>query len=144
MSNPKQDLPVGKSRVCVICKSKFQPQVRLKGRQKTCAADQCRLALKRKYLRQWRSKNPEATIGYLQKHKKPPGFWPRYRDANPNATQRNREQVKLRAQLKRQCLQRNLDICQAAENPTKIEAFTRFATIHRWSISKAFGKANTS
>jgi hypothetical protein len=89
-------------------------------------------------------KNPEAALGYQQKHKKPSGYWPRYRDAHPKSTQRNREQTRLRAHLKRQGLQRNLDIAQVAENPSKGKAFLGFAKIHRCLIAEAFGKGDTS
>jgi len=82
--------------------------------------------------------------GYNKKRQYPDGFWKKYRQNNPKSSARNREQAKLRARLKRKSLQRNLDILQVAEFPKQSGAFSGFATIHRSSILKAFGKDDSS
>lgn len=144
-SKGERRLEAGNLRSCPWCRKDYRPSFRLKERQKTCGDELCRKIHKREFLRQWRNKNPEVVVGYQQDYgKKPQGFWPKYRDAHPKQTERNREQSKLRARLKRQGLQRNLDIAQAVETPIKAEAFVEFAKIHRKEIGRAFGKPNTS
>lgn len=133
-----------RARSCTVCGGKFRAHVRLKERQKVCGAAACQRARRRAYLRKWRRLNADASLGYVAKHRKPQGYWPRYRGAHPESTSRNREASKLRAALKREGLQRNLDIAQATETSGKIEAFVGFATIHRCSIERAFGREDSS
>lgn len=125
---------------CVCCREEFKPHVRLKNRQITCGKTACKSKRHNQTLKIWRRITP----GYQKKREYSEDFWKEYRRKNPQSTARNREQSKLRARLKRKSLQRNLDILQAAEFPKHSGAFARFATLHRSSIVKAFGKEEDS
>jgi hypothetical protein len=127
-------------RRCCCCGKSFKPHVRLKNRQKTCGHSQCKAKRRHQTLQTWRRINP----GYQKKRYYPDGFWKEYRKKNLLSSERNWQQAKLRARLKRKSLQRNLDILQAAESPKQSKAFTGFATLHRSPILNAFGKDDSS
>lgn len=93
-------------RLCCSCGEPFKPHVRLKSRQLTCGKSPCKSLRHYQTLKAWRRKNPAST-------------------------DRNREQAKLRARLKRKSLQRNLDILQVAKSPKDSVAFAVFATLQR-------------
>ena len=126
--------------LCCSCGTPFKPHVRLKARQLTCGKGPCQAKRHHQTLKAWRRKTP----GYNKKRQYPDGFWKSYRQKNPESTRRNRAQAKLRARLKRKSLQRNVDILQVAKFPKHSDAFSGFATLHRSSILKAFGKDDSS
>jgi hypothetical protein len=127
-------------RLCCSCGEQFKPHVRLKERQVSCGKGSCKAKRHHQTLKTWRRKTP----GYNKKRQYPDGFWQAYRRNNPTSTNRNRAQAKLRARLKRKSLQRNFDILQVAKFPRQSEAFSMFATLHRSSILRDFGKENSS
>ena len=126
---------------CLECKKFFRPHVRLKDRQKTCAQADCRRRLRARYQQEYREKNPELELEYRQKRKQclRPDFWKRYRMEHPDSTKRNRVQSKLRARLKRESLQRKLDIVQVIDPPGLFDHYHEFAMRHRSLIEEVAG-----
>jgi hypothetical protein len=66
-------------------------------------------------------------------------FWKKYRRSHFESEKRNRFLTKLRKRLKREGLQRKLDIVQAVEFPDKLVDFSEFATRHRSIILESLG-----
>jgi len=118
---------------CTECKKKFTAHPRLKSRQKTCGSNTCVLAHRARYRRQYRLKNPEAELHYQEKVKsnRCDNHWRAYRDKHPAGTERNRLGSKLRARLRRQGLQRQLDIVEVVDPPGYFDLFHGFAMSHR-------------
>jgi hypothetical protein len=59
---------VRKKRPCRVCRKWFMPDPRLKDRQRTCAASQCKREWHRRRCAQWNKDNPEYfRANYLQK-----------------------------------------------------------------------------
>jgi hypothetical protein len=85
------------------------------------------------YRRKYRIKNPHAEQGYAQKQKdhRSTDFWKKYRENHPVYTDRNRSQTRLRKKLKKAGLQRQLDIVQLVDPPSKLATLVEFATSHR-------------
>jgi hypothetical protein len=99
---------------CSECKKAFRPHPRLKARQLTCTQLACRSAHRARYRRKYRRGNQEGEADSQSKVKsnRTPGFWKNYRAINPQSSDRNRVQTRLRKQLKQAGLQRQLDIVQ--------------------------------
>lgn len=118
---------------CSQCKIWFRPCARLKLRQKTCGKAICQLEYRASYRRQYRIDNPGANHEYEVKRRasRSAGFWKNYRKEHPASTQRNRDSAKLRKQLEKAGLQRQLDIVQVIDPLGYFELFHRFATSHR-------------
>lgn len=74
------------------------------------------------------------------KAKRPAGFWKAYRQAHKESSERNREMTRLRIQLLRSGLQRQLDIVQVYDPPEYFVLFQGFATSHRCLIEKCRAK----
>ena len=49
----------GRSRPCSVCRRWFVPDPRVRQRQRTCGATECRRALKRRTQRQWSERHPD-------------------------------------------------------------------------------------
>lgn len=136
MSDPAASAPRGLQPLrarCSQCKTWFRPCPRLKQRQKTCGEEVCQLEHRASYRRRYRNKNPGPNREYDVKAQagRPKDFWKNYRKEHPSATQRNRVAAKLRKQLAKAGLQRQLDIVQVVDPPGYFELFQRFATSHR-------------
>lgn len=118
---------------CSFCKNKFIPNVRLRERQKTCGLESCRRAHRSQFQRRWRKINYVIETEYQTKRSECRGrnFWKEFRKSHPESTNRNRILTKLRKSLKREGLQRKLDIMQVVEDAGKIITFGEFATRHR-------------
>jgi hypothetical protein len=118
---------------CSICKIKFYPNIRLKERQKTCMAEACRRDHRSSYQRRWRRRNAAVESEYQEKRSKSRAkdFWKGFRKSHFESTKRNRILTKIRKRLKREGLQRKLDIVEVVESPLKIISFGEFATRHR-------------
>lgn len=123
---------------CLNCKKVFRPNARLKIRQKTCGRPECRRDHRAAYQRRYRKENPELEREYREKRRQwlSPDFWKNYRQAHPESTKRNRTQSKLRARLKREGLQRKLDIVQVIDPPGIFDRYCEFATRHRSLIEE--------
>lgn len=126
---------------CQCCKNYFKPSPRLGGRQKTCGNRVCRKKHRSFYQRRWRKLNKVIDLEYESKRKggRPKDFWKKYRKHHPEYEMRNRFLTKLRKRLKKEGLQRKLDIVQAIEMPNKLIDFSEFATRHRSIIQDALG-----
>ena len=118
---------------CLECKKLFCPHPRLKVRQKTCTQRACRLAYRARYRRLYRRNNLQSESDSQEKTKsnQVPSFWKNYRAKNLHSTERNRAQTRLRSQLMRAGLQRQLDIVQVINPPGYFELFQGFAMSHR-------------
>jgi transposase len=120
-------------RVCLGCQNKFKPNHKLKGRQKTCGKQECRRKHRCFYQRRWRKLNQSVEQEYQAKRKsgREKDFWKEYRRLHPEYECRNRKLSRLRKRLKREGLQRKLDIVQVIENAKKLHSLNEFATRHR-------------
>lgn len=123
----------GLQRPCVCCRAKFRPHSRLGARQKTCGKPACRKAHRAAYRRHYRKENPQAEEDIQKKRKdaRPANFWQNYRRDHLTATARNRANSRLRKRLAKVGLQRQLDIVQLIDPPSKLVALVEFATSHR-------------
>ncbi len=120
-------------RHCVSCENFFYPHQRLGTRQKTCGKESCRRKHRAGYRRKYRLQNPESEREYEQKRRtnRCSDYWRRYRHDHPTYSNRNRAQARLRNQLLKAGLQRQLDIVQLIDPTEKLEAVVGFATSHR-------------
>lgn len=127
-----QDLSDRKSR-CKGCGDWFPSHPRLGKRQRTCGKEACRKRYRARYRRRYRRVNRKEELGYQSKRKanRPLDYWKNYRASHPAYVLRNQAASRLRKQLGRQGLQRQLDIVQLVVFPKKIDAFRQFATSHR-------------
>jgi len=144
MSAPPREVAGGFGRLrtrCSECKKFFRPHVRLKDRQQTCAEAACRRRMRARYQKKYRELNPNLEREYGEKRKQnlTPDFWKQYRRSHPASTKRNRDSSRLRARLKREGLQRKLDIVQVIDPPGLFDSFHGFATRHRWLIEEVAG-----
>ena len=130
-----------RSSKCLYCLNHFKPSVRLKDRQKTCGAETCVRRHRCRYQRHWRKLNSSVEAEYRAKRKvgREKDFWKKFRKPPPEYEKRNRFFTKLRKRLRREGLQRKLDIVQAVEFPSKLIDFTGFATRHRSIILESVG-----
>lgn len=126
---------------CLKCKKIFRPNPRLKARQKICGAMSCRREVRTEYQRKYREKNPELEREYREKRRQSrvPDFWKNYRQVHPASTKRNRDSSRLRARLRREGLQRKLDIVQVIDSPWLFDSFHGFAMRHRSLIEEVAG-----
>jgi hypothetical protein len=135
---------LGLQRPCVCCQVKFRPHPRLGLRQKTCGAASCRKRYRARYQHQYRQVPEHEKIEHdyevERKKQRPPDFWKTYRDAHPEATQRNRANSRLKKRLTRDGLQRKLDIVQLFVPIDQSESLIRFATKHRSLLEKCARK----
>jgi hypothetical protein len=125
-------------RICPECRGLFKPNFRLRERQRTCGKGDCRRLHRKKYQRRWRKLNRAVEQEYEAKRKacRKKDYWKGYRLNHPEYTDRNRVLSRLRKKLKREGLQRKLDIVQVIENPEKLLHMSEFATRHRSIVSK--------
>mgnify|MGYP001597113402 FL=1 len=126
---------------CPYCLNHFKPSFRLKGRQKTCGAEACRRRHRSRYQRRWRKINSSVEAEYQAKRKlnREKDFWKGFRRTHPEYEKRNRYFARLRKGLRREGLQRKLDIVQVVESPNKLVGFAEFATRHRSFILEFVG-----
>lgn len=124
---------------CQICRVYFHPNPRLGKRQKTCGKQECQKTHRAKYRRQYRRANRKIDQEYQAK--RPPDYWKKYRTEHSDYVIRNRAASRLRRQLARQGLQRQLDIVQLIEFPKKLDTFREFATSHRSLLHQCLGTA---
>ncbi len=126
---------------CLECKKIFRPNARLKSRQRTCGQPTCRLQSRARYQKEYRRLNPQLELEYREKRKNQhsPDFWKNYRSTHPVSTKRNRDASRLRKRLKRDGLQRKLDIVQVIDPPGYFDRYHGFATRHRWLIKEVAG-----
>ena len=126
---------------CAECKQSFRPNPRLKSRQETCGKKECQLKHRARYRRRYRAVYAAADQEYADKAKanRPGDFWKNYRKSHPKSTERNRLNTRLRKQLKRAGLQRQLDIVQVIDPPGYFDLFSGFATSHRSLIEVCAG-----
>jgi hypothetical protein len=134
--DPEKEVPgVRKPRkfFCSECKKTFRPHPRLGKRQKTCLQRSCQLKHRARYRKKYRTENPESEKECRDKIKanRPPEFWKNYRKTHPESSSRNRLLTRLRSQLRRAGLQRQLDIVQIIDPPGYFDLFVGFATSHR-------------
>ncbi len=82
--------------------------------------------------------NPESEIEVQKKRResRPKGYWKAYRANHPTATARNRVETKLRRRLKKQSLQRQLDILQPIDQLRHCAQNCKFATSRRYLIEE--------
>lgn len=120
-------------RQCVSCGTRFRPHPRLGTRQKTCGKEACQQRHRAGYRRRYRIENPQVEQEYEQKRRssRSPDFWKNYRKSHPAYTSRNRAQARLRKELAKAGLQRQLDIVQLIDPPEKLATVLGFATSHR-------------
>ena len=118
---------------CTVCRKPFLPHPRLKSRQKTCTEKRCQLAHRSRYRKSYRRLNPQGEVEYQDKTKlnRSPTFWKTYRLNHPKSSERNRLNSKLRKQLSKVGLQRQLDIVQVIDPPGYFDIFEAFAMSHR-------------
>ena len=128
-------------RHCVCCHVRFRPNPRLRDRQKTCGKDTCRKEHRAAYRRRYRKRNPQAEQDIQKKRQesRPPEFWKNYRRDHPNSTARNRANSRLRKQLAKIGLQRQLDIVQLIDPIDKLDRILEFATSHRSLLRECLG-----
>jgi hypothetical protein len=90
-----------------------------------------------RYRTLYRRENPQTETDSQEKTRsnRAPGFWKDYRARNSHSTERNRAQTRLRKQLRRAGLQRQLDIVQVIDPPGYFEHFYGFATSRRSLLS---------
>jgi hypothetical protein len=121
---------------CSYCKNKFTPNVRLRERQKTCGLEICRRAPRSLVQRRWRKINYAIEVEYQTKRRefREKNFWKEFRKSHPESTIRNRILTKVWKSLRREGLQRRLDILQVVEDAGKIISFSEFATRHRSTL----------
>ena len=135
MPRSPKELPLRKrlQRQCDYCDETFSPHPRLGTRQKTCGKALCKLACRAAYKRQYRKDNHQLVQDIEKKRRvsRPLDFWKQYRKKNPGYEKRNRAQSLLRKQLRRVGLQRQLDIVQLIDPPSKLDSLVGFATSHR-------------
>jgi hypothetical protein len=133
----------GLQRQCVSCHERFSPHPRLGNRQKTCGKKSCCKAHRAAYRRRYRSEDPQAEQDMRQKQKnsRPSGFWKNYRRDHPLSTARNRANSRLRKQLAKAGLQRQLDIVQLIDPPEKLDRLVGFATSHRSLLWECLGNS---
>ena len=133
----------GLQRRCVCCRELFRPHPRLGERQKTCGKDPCRRALHAAFRLRDRKENQQAERDIQKKRKESRAgdYWKNYRRDHPESTARNRANSRLRKQLARAGLQRQLDIVQLIDPPEKIDELVRFATSHRSLLYECLGKS---
>lgn len=133
----------GLQRQCVSCHERFSPHPRLGSRQKTCGKERCLKAHRAAYRRRYRSEDPKAEQDIRQKQKdsRPPDFWKNYRGDHPLSTARNRANSRLRKQLAKDGLQRQLDIVQLIDPPEKLDQLVGFAMSHRSLLRECLGKS---
>jgi hypothetical protein len=95
------------------------------------------LSHRARYRKQYRRENRQAESDSQEKTKsnQAQGFWKAYRAKNPRSTERNRAQTRLRNQLRRAGLQRQLDIVQVIDPPGYFELFAGFAMSRRSLLS---------
>jgi len=142
MAAPEREVPGRLIRTpwsrCLECKRKYSPSPRLKLRQKTCGAPDCRRRHRARYRRDYRIRSPEVEQESRKKIRanRPTDFWKTYREEHPSATERNRKLTKLRKRLTRSGLQRQLDIVQVVDPPGYFDLFQGFATSHRSLIKE--------
>jgi hypothetical protein len=112
-------------------------------RQRTCGQEVCKRAYRAAFRREYRKKNPKAEQDIEKKRRdaRPADFWNAYRQAHPIATARNRANSRLRKKLSKAGLQRQLDIVQLIDPPSKLEAVIGFATSHRSLLFECLCKA---
>jgi hypothetical protein len=105
----------------------------LGSRQKTCGSKACQLAHRSLYRKNYRTQNLEAELGYQQKQRETrgPDYWKNYRKAHPEYRARNRAGARLRKELLKVGLQRQLDIVQLVDPPEKLGVVVEFVTSHR-------------
>lgn len=90
---------------CPYCGRWFTPKLRKGSRQVTCGAAACRAAHKRALGQEWRTANPERTLGRQGKIRAwadARGYWRGWRDENPWYVERNRAQTRERMRRMRE------------------------------------------
>jgi hypothetical protein len=127
---------------CLSCGDGYTAHVRVRGRQKTCGKRECVLKHRARYRRAYRRNNIEEEKGYQAKCKagRAKGYWREYRRRNPQGAARNRAGAKLRRELCKAELQRQLDIVQVFEPKERLEQIVVFATSHRSLLFECRGK----
>lgn len=144
MSEP-QEVSRGLRRAvrCRWCEKRFIPHVRQRERQQTCGEAACRRKHRAAYQRRYRQENTEAEAGYRakQREQRGAGHWKAYRQARPEATERNRVASRLRRRLWRAGLQRKLDIVQVFEPIGYFDEFRGFAMRHQSLIEEGFNRS---
>jgi hypothetical protein len=133
----------GLQRRCVCCQERFRPHPRLRDRQKTCGKASCRKSHRAAFRREYRKKNPQAEQDIQKKRResRSPEFWKNYRREHPLSTARNRANSRLRKQLAKVGLQRQLDIVQLVDPPGKLDTLMGFATSHRSLLCECLGRS---
>lgn len=126
-----------KEKTCPCCKVRFRPNVRLMERQRTCGSEACRKKHRAMYQRKYRQQNKIEEIEYRDKRNRirDPTYWQKWREKHPAYVARNRKQTNIRIKMRRECLQRKLDIEQLIENKRYFEPFIMFAKKHRCLFS---------
>ena len=114
---------------CECCHIEFSPSPRLGARQKTCGAILCKKHHRAKYRRHYRKEN--AAIEKEYRSKRPTGYWREYRSGHPNYVNKNRFMNRMAQRVRRAGLQRQLDILELVEFPSKISVVVGFATSTR-------------
>lgn len=127
-----------RAKKCPYCGVKFKANIRVKDRQITCGTKRCRRTHHARYRRRYRRLNWEEELGYQKKRKesRPQDYWRTYRKRRRQATLKNTFWVMLRKRLYKSGLQRQLDILEVIEIPSRIFMFHKFATSNRSLILK--------
>jgi hypothetical protein len=101
----------------------------------------CQLKHRARYRRDYRREFRETDQEYADKAKtsRPKEYWKNYRKTHPKSTELNRLNTRLRKQLSRAGLQRQLDIVQVIDPPGYFDLFREFATSHRSLIAGCGG-----
>lgn len=103
-------------------------------RQKTCGLGACKKAQRAGYRRRYRKLNPAPEKEYQEKRKvlRSADYWRKYREVHPEYVKRNRFRSRLCQRLRREGLQRQLDILELVEFPKEMAKVEAFATSTRW------------
>jgi hypothetical protein len=115
-------------RRCVWCSAWFGPNHRLKDRQKSCGADDCKRKQKQLSQRRWQRRAGEDYRKDQRDWRKDHAdYWKTYRDDHPAYAERNRIQSKIRWRLSRQTLQNRIDILEVTEKTMEFWDLPHFA-----------------
>ena len=113
---------------CCWCPKFFDPDVRLKERQRSCGSAECKRKQKLSSHRHWKKNNRQT---YLENQrdwqKNHPDYWKEYRKKNVKYAERNRVQSRIRKRLLKLGLQKRIDILEVTEKTMEYWNLPQFA-----------------
>lgn len=131
-------------RLCPWCQTSFIPNTRLGKRQKSCGLPPCQKKQKDHSQRQWKSKNKKLyQQGLKDWREQNGGYWKNYRLLNPEYTEINRKQSRIRKRLsiRKTGLQKRIDVLQGHEKQWELWDVVRFAKYPRSLVPLVYAKS---